>query len=169
MTLSYTYHDSPIGRLLLAGTDTNLCVLSFPSGSRAQDPEENWQENKAPFSETSRQLDDYFDGKRLDFDLPLLPHGTTFQQSVWEQLVAIPYGETISYGELATRIGNRNASRAVGAANGANPIAVIIPCHRVIGADRSMTGFGGGVDLKRRLLNHELEYAPHTGDQGRLF
>lgn len=169
MALSYAYHDSPIGPLLLAGTDTDLCVLSFPSGSRARDPEEGWIENKAPFAETFRQLDDYFAGKRLDFDLPLCPQGTTFQQSVWEQLVAIPYGETISYGELATRIGNRNASRAVGAANGANPIAIIIPCHRVIGADRSMTGFGGGIDLKRRLLNHELDYAPHTGDQGRLF
>jgi len=169
VSLSYTYHDSPIGPLLLAGTATDLRVLSFPRGSRARDPEDGWVEDKAPFAETSRQLDDYFAGKRLDFDLPLSPQGTAFQQSVWEQLVAIPYGETISYGELATRIGNRNASRAVGAANGANPIAVIIPCHRVIGADRSMTGFGGGIDLKRRLLNHELDHAPHTGDQGRLF
>ena len=169
MILSYAHHDSPIGPLLLAGEGTDLCVLSFPSGSRALDPDESWREDRTVFTECFRQLDDYFSGKRLEFDLPLRPQGTPFQQSVWAQLVQIPYGETISYGELASRIGNRNASRAVGAANGANPIAIIIPCHRVIGADRSMTGFGGGIDLKRKLLNHELEHAPHTGDQGRLF
>lgn len=167
--LSYAYHDSPIGPLLLASDGDNLCVLSFPSGSRARDPDDGWRQDKTSFSETFRQLDDYFDGKRLDFDLPLRPIGTQFQQSVWTQLQIIPYGETISYGELATRIGNKNASRAVGAANGANPIAIIIPCHRVIGADRSMIGFGGGIDLKLRLLNHEIDYAPYKGDQGRLF
>lgn len=168
-SLSFAYYDSPIGPLLAAGDADALHVLAFPAGSRARTPEAHWREDSTPFSLCFEQLDAYFAGTLRRFDLPLAPAGTAFQQSVWAQLVAIPYAETISYGTLANRIGNKNASRAVGAANGANPIPIIIPCHRVIGSDRSLTGFGGGLDLKRWLLNHEIEHAPETGAQGRLF
>jgi len=167
--LSYTYYDSPLGPLLLAADGPQLCVLGFPSGSRARHAEDEWREDRTPFDLCFRQLDDYFGGKRRVFDLALRPRGTPFQQSVWSRLQEIPYGETISYGELARRIGSPKASRAVGAANGANPIPIIIPCHRVIGADRSLTGFGGGLSLKRLLLNHELDHAPDDGAQRRLF
>nr|HEX4318699.1 methylated-DNA--[protein]-cysteine S-methyltransferase [Kofleriaceae bacterium] len=105
--------------------------------------------------DAARQLADYFAGTRRDFDLPLAPRGTGFQQIVWRGLLAIPFGETCSYGELAAAIGRPAASRAVGAANGANPIAIIIPCHRVIGSDRTLTGYGGGLPVKKWLLAHE--------------
>jgi methylated-DNA-[protein]-cysteine S-methyltransferase len=121
-----------------------------PRGSRRDD---------AFFVEVARQLDEYFAGARSDFDLPLHLDGTPFQQAVWAQLQAIPYGETISYGELARRVGNPKASRAVGLANGRNPIAVIVPCHRVIAADGTLGGYGGGPDRKTLLL--ELERAGH--------
>lgn len=168
-SLSFTYYDSPIGPLLAAGDTHALHVLAFPKGSRACKPEAGWQEDKTPFTRCFEQLDAYFAGVLRHFDLPLAPAGTAFQQSVWTKLVEIPYAETISYGTLADRIGNKKASRAVGAANGANPIPIIIPCHRVIGSDRSLTGFGGGIDLKRWLLNHEIDNAPQSGAQGRLF
>ncbi len=168
-SLSFTYYDSPIGPLLAAGDADALHVLAFPAGSRARKPEADWHEDSTPFAPCFEQLDAYFAGRLRRFDLPLAPAGTAFQQSVWAQLLEIPYAETISYGTLANRIGNKRASRAVGAANGANPIPIIIPCHRVIGSDRSLTGFGGGINLKRWLLNHEIDNAPETGAQGRLF
>lgn len=167
--VSYTYHESPVGPLLVAGDETGLKVIAFPKGSRKRSPEPEWTEDPAPLAEALRQLDEYFAGERREFDLVLRPEGTPFQQGVWAQLTEIPYGETISYGELATRIGNPKASRAVGAANGANPIPVVIPCHRVIGANKALTGFGGGLDVKRALLDHERTHAPEVGAQGRLF
>ena len=111
--------------------------------------------NPEPFALLEKQVAEYFEGKRKEFDLPLAPNGTDFQMRVWQELQRIPHGETISYGELAARVGNPKASRAVGAANGQNPISLIIPCHRVIGSDKSLTGYGGGLNVKEALLKHE--------------
>lgn len=155
--LSYSYLDTPIGRLLLAGDASALHYLSFPSGHKAFGPRLPWQPSDAPFGEAKRQLAAYFAGKLRRFDLPLVLTGTDFQKRVWNTLLAIPFGETRSYGWLAERIGRPTASRAVGAANGANPIPVIIPCHRVIGSSGALTGFGGGIETKKSLL--ELEGA----------
>ncbi len=155
MTTYYHYYDSPIGTLLLAGDSSALSLLGFPGGSMARRHEQGWVEDSQPFRQVSRQLDEYFAGTRRDFDLPLAPAGTAFQQAVWQALTEIPYGETWSYGQLAQHIGKPKASRAVGAANGLNPIPVIIPCHRVIGSNGKLTGFGGGLETKSFLLNLE--------------
>jgi methylated-DNA-[protein]-cysteine S-methyltransferase len=154
MTTFYTETDSPVGPLLLAGTADALTVISFEKGRRVpQRPD--WERREAPFREALRQLRAYFKGTRRDFDLPLLPEGTAFEQNVWKALRRIPYGRTISYGELARRIGNPTASRAVGLANGRNPLPIVIPCHRVIGSDGKLTGYGGGLETKRWLLTLE--------------
>jgi len=151
----YTWYDSPVGRLLLAGTADGLHFVSFSSGKRAVSVSRDWREHAAPFNNAIQQLKEYFAGKRKAFDLALILQGTRFQCAVWRELQTIPYGETISYKELAERIDKPKAVRAVGAANGANPIPIIIPCHRVVGNDGSLTGFGGGLPVKKRLL--ELE------------
>jgi methylated-DNA-[protein]-cysteine S-methyltransferase len=111
--------------------------------------------NAEAVAEVQKQVSEYFSGTRKVFDLALAPQGTPFQQRVWKELLTIPFGQTMSYGELATRVGNPKASRAVGGANGQNPVSLIIPCHRVIGTDRSLTGYGGGLNVKEALLNHE--------------
>lgn len=152
----YCYMDTPAGRLLLTGTD-RLESLHFPIGKTRVEPQEYWIEDPDKFESARQQLAEYFAGKRKVFDLELNPKGTDFQKKVWRELVKIPYGRTISYGELAKRIGNPSASRAVGLANGKNPISIIIPCHRVIGKNGSLTGFGGGIEVKRFLLDHEQE------------
>lgn len=149
--------DSPIGRLLLAGDEEHLIQVHFQSGPRPLRPADGWIADAAPFRSAITQLGEYFAGERRRFDLPLAPRGTEFQRRVWRALMEIPYGETISYGELARRIGQPTASRAVGLANGANPLPVIVPCHRVIGADGTLTGFGGGLPIKRKLLALEAE------------
>jgi methylated-DNA-[protein]-cysteine S-methyltransferase len=150
--VSYTRIESPVGKLLLAADAQGLRLVSFESSKRATPVQPDWKENKAPFAEVIRQLQAYFDGELREFDLPLAPEGTAFQLRVWNSLRTIPYGEKISYGQLAQRIGNPKAVRAVGLANGCNPIPVIIPCHRVIGSDGSLTGFGGGLSNKEKLL-----------------
>jgi len=150
--LSYTWFASPVGPLLLAGSRDRLNYLSFASGRHAVAVDPDWVQEDSSFEEPVRQLRQYFAGERKVFSLPLAPAGTEFQQAVWSELHRIPYGETISYKELAQRIGKPKAVRAVGAANGANPIPIIIPCHRVVGNDGSLTGFGGGLPLKKRLL-----------------
>jgi len=155
MTMLYHYHTTSIGELLLAGDGNHLSLLGFPNGKMQRRHEPDWTKDRGPFVEASVQLDAYFAGELKEFDLPLKPKGTAFQESVWQVLTEIPYGETWSYGQLATNIGNPKASRAVGAANGVNPIPVIIPCHRVIGASGKLTGFGGGIETKQFLL--ELE------------
>ena len=155
----YTMLASPVGELLLAGDENALHVIGFPSGRRAALPEEGWEENPAPFAAAARQLGDYFAGKRHSFDLPLAPTGTPFQRDVLAALQQIPYGETRSYGELAKAVGRPKASRAVGAANGRNPLPIVIPCHRAIGSDGSLTGFGGGLETKRFLLDLERRHA----------
>lgn len=164
MTTYYHYLASPIGDLLLAGENGALSLLGFPSGSMARRHEASWKKDAAPFKEVSFQLERYFAGELRDFDLELAPVGTVFQQQVWSALQEIPYGETWSYGQLAAHIGRPKASRAVGAANGVNPIPVIIPCHRVIGANGKLTGFGGGLDTKQQLLGLESQQiAPGLG------
>ncbi|HZF24676.1 MAG TPA: methylated-DNA--[protein]-cysteine S-methyltransferase [Steroidobacteraceae bacterium] len=143
--------DSPIGRLLLVGERERLKLLHFQSASRRR-PEEGWIADSSAFESVRRQLREYFAGRRRAFDLGLMMPGTPFQCAVWSALRAIPYGETISYAELARRLGRPRAVRAVGSANGANPLPIVVPCHRVIGSDGSLTGFGGGLELKRSLL-----------------
>ena len=135
----YCYIDSPIGELLLAGDDEALTMIGFPEGKMRRKPASDWVENKKPFAEASRQLREYFAGERQAFDLPLRLDGTEFQILVLEELQRIPYGETTSYGEIASRIGRPKAVRAVGAANGRNPIPIVVPCHRVIGSSGSLT------------------------------
>lgn len=149
---TYTQIDSPIGPLLLAASDSGLSRIEFMKSTRAHPPHPDWHEDARPLKESIRQLRAYFAGKLESFDVPLAPEGTPFQQTVWRRLCDIPYGETISYGELARRIGNPNASRAVGLANGSNPIPIIIPCHRVIGSNGKLTGYGGGLPIKEKLL-----------------
>ncbi len=155
--LHYTYLDSPIGALLLAGDETALHYLSFPGGHKAFPPKAGWLRDDACLAEAKRQLRAYFAGDLTEFDLPLAMAGTEFQRTIWAALRSIPYGETRSYGWLAKAIGSPAASRAVGAANGANPIPIIVPCHRVIGSNGALTGFGGGIETKRHLLQHERQ------------
>ncbi|MBU6422065.1 MAG: methylated-DNA--[protein]-cysteine S-methyltransferase [Gammaproteobacteria bacterium] len=151
----YCYLQTPVGQLLLAGGAQGLRHVDFQDGPHPAKPEPDWQKDEKPFREVIKQLKEYFAGQRRSFDLPLAPEGTDFQLKVWRALRGIPFGATWSYGQLAKRIGKPKASRAVGAANGQNPIPIIVPCHRVIGADGSLTGFGGGLKIKQQLL--ELE------------
>lgn len=164
----YTYLESPIGPLLLAGDGVRLSKVGFRNGKGRVAPHDDWRRDDDQFVEARTQLSAYFAGELRSFDLELMPVGSPFQLSVWQALTAIPYGATTSYGELANRIGRPSASRAVGAANGANPIPIIVPCHRVIGASGALTGFGGGIETKRWLLAHEQ--GGKSGDlQGSLF
>jgi methylated-DNA-[protein]-cysteine S-methyltransferase len=151
----YTRMESPVGRLVLVGDEAGLRQVWFAEGRRVEVVERDWREDKAAFAEAVRQLRAYFAGELREFDLELAPVGTEFQLRVWHELRRIGYGETISYGELARRVGNAKAARAVGLANGSNPLPIIVPCHRVIGGNGSLTGFGGGLPNKKWLL--ELE------------
>lgn len=151
----YTTVDSPIGELLLLGEGGTLHGLHMQAGLRPVRVRPDWVRDDAAFPDVRRQLAEYFAGERTSFELKLHLQGGAFQRTVWHALTQIPYGETISYGELARRIGQPDKARAVGTANGQNPIAVIVPCHRVIGADGKLVGYGGGLDNKRLLL--ELE------------
>ncbi len=152
----YTVVESPIGQLTLAGDDNQLHVIGFSTGSQARGADPDWERYDQPFARATRQLEEYFDGKRREFELDLAPVGTPFQLSVLDELLKIPYGETCSYRDIATALGNPKAVRAVGGANGRNPIPIVIPCHRVIGSNGSLTGFGGGLSSKRFLLELEL-------------
>ena len=148
----YTQIESPLGPLLLAADDAGFRQILFVNGRHPARPESSWKEDRVPLNDGIRQLHAYFGGELEKFDLPLAPEGTPFQLGVWRSLCDIPYGETISYGELAGRIGNPKASRAVGLANGSNPIPIVIPCHRVIGSNGKLTGYGGGLPIKEKLL-----------------
>jgi methylated-DNA-[protein]-cysteine S-methyltransferase len=153
--VTYRFLDSPVGGLLLARDEAGLRSIHFQHGRHPQQPAPAWRRDDASFDDVVPQLEEYFAGTRRAFNLPLAPEGTTFQQRVWSAVLDIPYGQTISYGELAARIGQRLASRAVGLANGSNPLPIVIPCHRVIGSNGKLTGYGGGVAIKERLLTLE--------------
>lgn len=153
-TLHYRTMDSPVGLLTLAGRDGRLMHLRMVDQTY-EPSREGWENDDTAFADAVDQLSAYFAGERTDFDLELAMVGTQFQRRVWQALQTIPYGQTCSYGEIARQIGSPGASRAVGLANGHNPIGIIVPCHRVIGANGSLTGYGGGLDRKRALL--ELE------------
>jgi len=154
----YTEMNSPIGRLLLSGDEHRLSGLHLPPASENPGLARGWRRADAPFARARDQLEAYFDGERVEFDVPLEMDGATaFHGSVWRALLDIPYGTTTSYGDLARQLGRPTAARAVGAANGRNPIAIIVPCHRVIGSAGSLTGYAGGLERKRYLLRHEAE------------
>ena len=155
----YSYTDSPIGRLLLAGDEQMLKVIGFSSGNKARGAAVEWERFDEPFRKVKKQLAEYFDGRRQTFDLELAPDASPFQAQVLGALREIPYGETCSYRDVAEAVGNPKAVRAVGGANGNNPIPIVIPCHRVVGSDGSLTGFGGGLDSKRFLLDLERRHS----------
>jgi len=157
--------DSPIGTILIAGDEEAITMLGR---LEPHDDTDEWIRvgRFAHFKEAAQQLDAYWAGELFDFDLPLAARGTPFQQRVWKALRKIPYGRTATYGEVAREIGSPTASRAVGAANGRNPIAIVVPCHRVVGSNGTLTGYAGGLEMKRQLLDHERRY--EAGRQGWL-
>lgn len=153
--MHYTHVDSPVGELLLVGDGARLSGLYFPEHRRGPDVADEWSRNDAAFAAARAQLDAYFHGQLRTFDLELAPIGTPFQIDVWQALARIPFGVTTTYGKLAAELGRPGAARAVGAAVGRNPVSIVVPCHRVVGATGTLTGYAGGTDRKRRLL--ELE------------
>jgi len=158
MNTHYIIIDSPIGELLVTATDDALTGLEMAPFERPAEPA---RARANDILEAARsQLNAYFRGRQMTFDLPLAPAGTPFQQGVWQELTRIPLGETISYAQLAERVGRPGHFRAIGSANGRNPISIVIPCHRVIGSGGSLTGYGGGIERKRWLLDHEAAMVP---------
>lgn len=167
--MNFTTMDSPLGAILLAGGTDGLQLINFQAGSSPVTISLDWHKNAGMFSEAVAQLGAYFEGALTEFYLTLSPEGTPFYREVWRELERIPYGRTISYGELARRLGKPGAARAVGTANGRNPLPIVIPCHRVIGRDGSLTGYGGGLHIKRALLELERKHSPAgLGEQLRL-
>jgi methylated-DNA-[protein]-cysteine S-methyltransferase len=164
MAMLYTTVDSPIGELLLVGDGTSLHHLSMQHGRRPLRRDPAWSRDDRAFAGVAGQLEEYFAGTRHTFDVPLTLNGNPFEQRVWAELLTIPFGETASYGEIARQIGSPDAPRAVGLANGRNPVAVIVPCHRVIGANGTLTGYGGGLERKRLLLDLESGVLPLVAD-----
>jgi len=152
--MQFQYLATPIGKLTIVGDEAAIHHILLPN--RLADPQPDWMPAKGgPVADCAQQLREYFAGTRQNFDLPLKTTGTAFQRKVWETLLDVPFGETISYAELAIRVGKPKAARAVGSANGANRIAIVIPCHRVIAADGTLGGYGGGLDVKQKLLDLE--------------
>lgn len=158
----YSYYPSLVGDVLLVSDGSALRLISFSEGKAARQPEADWMRRNGWFDAVKRQLDAYFTGELTEFDLPLSPQGTEFQRRVWQALTTIPYGETRSYRDIAIQIGQPDAVRAVGAANGQNPLPIVVPCHRVIGADGSLAGFSGGIENKKKLLQLEQAHAPFS-------
>ncbi|MEM7007971.1 MAG: methylated-DNA--[protein]-cysteine S-methyltransferase [Thermodesulfobacteriota bacterium] len=157
MKYFYTNMTSPVGKLTLVADEHNLCAICFPNQKpdKRKFPNLKKNENLRVLKSSVNQLSDYFAGKTQKFDLPLRPVGTDFQENVWKALRSIKYGKTVSYGDIAKKIGNPKAVRAVGSAIGKNPLSIIVPCHRVIGANGKLTGFAGGLKTKEFLLNFE--------------
>lgn len=153
--MNYGWMESPVGELLIVADEAAVRMIGFREGRHPGKVAEGWRRGGSVVAEARRQLDEYFEGRRRGFDLPLAPSGTPFQLSAWTALQDIPYGATRSYGEQARAMGQPRAVRAVGAANGRNPIAIVVPCHRVIGGDGRLTGYGGGLDIKQYLLDME--------------
>lgn len=151
----YTIMDSPFGPVCVAGTKAGLLRVDFQRGNRPVCLAATWREDADFLRKAIHQLQEYFQGQRRSFSLPLAPPGTPFQQRVWQELQRIPFGTTLTYRELAQRLGMPQAARAVGHANGRNPLAIVIPCHRLIGSDGQLRGYAGGIALKQRLLQHE--------------
>jgi methylated-DNA-[protein]-cysteine S-methyltransferase len=149
--------DSPVGPLTLVANGGELCGLYMVEQRHRPSEGTFGEPDTGPFAEAVEQLDEYFAGSRTQFDLPLGPVGTEFQQRVWRALLAIPYGQTVAYGQIASQIGSPAASRAVGLANGRNPIGIIVPCHRVVGSTGHLTGYGGGLERKQFLLDFERD------------
>lgn len=169
-TISYAYLDCAIGQLLVAGNGEVLRRVAFPSRNGAPAvPEPGWRQDPAPLAEAMRQIGEYFAGGRLEFSLPVRFEGGPLEKAVWNAMREIPYGQTVSYGEIAAGLGDPSVARAVGAACGKNPLPIVIPCHRVVGADGSLTGFGGGLPTKRFLLDLEQRACPQPGLQYSLF
>jgi len=163
MTSRYCYADTPLGTVLLTGDGDALNGVYFTDHLHSPQPGPAWDRDDDGFVEARHQLGEYFDGGRTRFDLALALHGSPFERSVWAAVGEIPFGETASYGEIARRVGRPGAARAVGAANGRNAVCIVVPCHRVIGADRSLTGYAWGVDRKSWLLDHEVGNRPEFG------
>ena len=155
--MQYCTINSPVGKLLLAGDGDALKLVSFQDGTHPTSINSDWDHDETPFRDAIEQLNAYFAGELKTFTLKLKPEGTEFQQKVWQQLRSIPYGQTTSYGQIARALGNPQASRAVGAANGKNPISIVVPCHRVVGSSGSLVGFGGGLSIKETLLSLECD------------
>jgi len=170
-TMYYTYCDSPIGPILVAGDGEAVARISFTTGHLVLHPEPGWVRDGAPLGTATEQLEQYFAGERRRFDLRLSMQGTAFQKRAWEVLLTIPYGEAWSYGQVAEALGNPGAARAVGRANATNPLPLVVPCHRVIGADGTLTGFGGGLSAKQWLLRFEgaLPASRQEAGQSALF
>lgn len=160
--MRYTIIDSPIGELPVLRAEAGITALYLPAGRSRVRIRPDWVRDDAAFDDARTELDEYFAGIRQQFTLRLDLRGSTFQLTVWRALLEIPYGETTSYGKIAAATGHPDGARAVGLANGQNPIPIIVPCHRVIGADGSLTGYGGGLDTKRWLLDHEARHAGLT-------
>lgn len=161
----YTIIDSPINPLVLVGGPAGLTEIRFTPEGETPAPAPGWQHDPGAFMDAIRQLEEYFDGERQTFTLALDPQGTPFQRQVWGALQTIPYGETISYAELAQRVGKPAAARAVGAANGQNPLPIVVPCHRVIGSSGHLTGYAGGLHIKRYLLELERRTVGRVSSQ----
>ena len=156
--LLYTTVESPLGPLLLLGDNRSLCGISLQDGPRPATVQTGWVHTPEPFAVAALQLREYFEGRRTTFELRLTLLGTSFQQDVWTAVETIPYGATLSYADIARRIGRPDAARAVGFANGKNPIPIIVPCHRLVGSDGALTGYGGGIERKRFLLDLEAQH-----------
>lgn len=158
MTIEYTYIDSPVGQVWVAWCRDGLVSVGFADQSKGAQVDPDWEYNAALRCPAVDQLESYFAGSLREFDLPLVLRGTDFQKRVWQQLAEIRYGETTTYGAIAAQLGKPTASRAVGAANGQNPIAIVLPCHRVIGQTGKLTGYAGGLDKKEKLLRFERDH-----------
>jgi len=161
--ICFSTMPSPLGELLLTGDGCHLTGLYMTPHLHGPSHRDGWVRDDACFAGAIRQLQEYFEGRRLTFEIPLAPAGTEFQRRVWMALRDIPYARTVSYGDVAREIGNPKGGRAVGLANGRNPISIIVPCHRVIGSDGSLTGYGGGLERKQWLLEHEARHAGLSG------
>jgi len=166
MTTAYTFLSSPFGRILVAWSERGLERVGIRGDNERPDP--TWRLDANLECEATRQLREYFAGERRAFDLPMALDDSPFRMRVWRALERIPFGETLTYGEVGERVGSKNASRAVGLACGANPLPIVIPCHRVIGANGKLVGFGGGLDMKRAILTFERSLAPTAGAVGLL-